>query len=230
MTTAATLRRIDGATSQGVFDTLLRTLAEPGRILRFGDDVVDMPAVALGPLALADVDVTVAVLGDGADLAGDISRTTGARIVAAGDADLVVADPARLGRPLAAADLDGLAIGSPLAPEDACRLFVAVEGLHAIDSTGTATIAAPGGATHLRLSGPGIAGHRHIGIDGLAVDVVARLGRASGTFPTGIDTWLVAPDGAVVGLPRSTTVDTDTDTDTETPTETDSPTGTDQEA
>jgi alpha-D-ribose 1-methylphosphonate 5-triphosphate synthase subunit PhnH len=230
MTPTATLRRIDGATSQGVFDTLLRTLAEPGRILRFGDEVLDMPAVALGPLALADVDVTVAVLGDGADLAGDISRTTGARIVAAGDADLVVADPAHLGRSVAAADLDGLAIGSPLAPEDACRLFIAVEAIHGIDPGDADTVAAPSWATRARLSGPGIAGHRQIGIDGLAVEVLAHLGRASGTFPTGIDTWLVAPDGAVVGLPRSTTVELATPTGTDSPTATDSPTETDQEA
>ena len=220
MTTTAALRRIDGATSQRVFDTLLRTLAEPGRILRFGDEVLDMAAVALGPLALADVDVTVSVLGDDAGLAGEISRSTGARIVAAGDADLVIADPALLGRPVVAADLDGLAIGSPLAPEDACRVFVAVEALHEIDPGDTGTVAAPSGGTRIRLSGPGIAGHRCIGIDGLAVDVLARLGRASGTFPTGIDAWLVAPDGAVVGLPRSTTVETDTE----------SPTTTDQEA
>jgi alpha-D-ribose 1-methylphosphonate 5-triphosphate synthase subunit PhnH len=219
--TTTTLRRIDGATSQGVFDTLLRTLAEPGRILHFGDEVLDMPAVALGPLALADVDVTVAVLGDGAELAGDISRTTGARIVAAGDADLVIADPALLGRPVGVADLDGLTIGSPLAPEDACRLFVAVEALHGIDPGDAGTVATPKERTRLRLSGPGIAGHRHIGIDGLGADVLARLGRASGTFPTGIDAWLVAPDGAVVGLPRSTFVELDTPVDPGSPTDTD---------
>ncbi|MFN3219564.1 MAG: phosphonate C-P lyase system protein PhnH [Acidimicrobiales bacterium] len=211
MTTTAALRRIDGATSQRVFDTLLRTLAEPGRILRFGDEVLDMPAVALGPLALADVDVTVAVLGKDADLAGDLFRATGARIVAACDADLVIADPALLGRPVVGADLDGLSIGSPLAPEDACRLFVAVDAIHGIDAADAGSDA----GTCVRLSGPGIAGHRCIGIDGLAVDVLARLGRASGTFPTGIDTWLVAPDGAVVGLPRSTTVELDTTTETD---------------
>lgn len=212
MSTSTSLRRIDGAASQRVFDTLLRTLAEPGRVLHFSDDVLDMDPVALGPLGLADVDVTVAVMGNGTDLAGAIARATGARIVAAGDADTVIADPALLGRPLSPSDLDTLRVGSPLAPEDACRLFVAVDALHA---TGTRTAAGAERVT-VELRGPGIAGHRHVGVDGLGADVLAVLGRASGTFPTGIDTWLVAPDRAVVGLPRSTTVDVRTDTDTDT--------------
>jgi alpha-D-ribose 1-methylphosphonate 5-triphosphate synthase subunit PhnH len=56
------------------------------------------------------------------------------------------------------------------------------------------------------LSGPGIRGERQVVVDGLAVEVVEALIAANSAFPAGVDTFFVAADGSVIGLPRTTRV------------------------
>jgi alpha-D-ribose 1-methylphosphonate 5-triphosphate synthase subunit PhnH len=87
-----------------------------------------------------------------------------------------------------------LLTGTALAPEDAARLTIAVDDL---DAHGD-------GAVVLR--GPGVPGERRLCVRGLDRKTLLSLGRASGTFPAGIDTWLVTADGRVAAIPRSTTV------------------------
>jgi alpha-D-ribose 1-methylphosphonate 5-triphosphate synthase subunit PhnH len=54
------------------------------------------------------------------------------------------------------------------------------------------------------LSGPGIDGTIELAVDGLGHDVFDAIVEANRQFPAGIDVWLVAGDGAIAGLPRST--------------------------
>ncbi|HEX5269556.1 MAG TPA: phosphonate C-P lyase system protein PhnH, partial [Gemmataceae bacterium] len=63
-----------------------------------------------------------------------------------------------------------------------------------------------GGSTRLllRVSGPGVPGTRAIIVTGLPAGfAAARAGLVSG-FPAGADLLLIAPDGAMTGLPRTT--------------------------
>ena len=191
----AAAARLEGQRSQRAFRALLDTSSRPGT-------VVDLAAVALPagvppalvvPLALADVEVAVAVLGDDAGAWWELVRdATGARPATPDTADVVVA----LG-PLAAAEVMALRRGTAEEPERGARLALACTGLH------------PGGAEGevvLELAGPGVDGHRRLGVDGVHVEVVDALVAVNATFPRGVDTWLATPDGRLAALPRSTRV------------------------
>jgi Bacterial phosphonate metabolism protein (PhnH) len=58
----------------------------------------------------------------------------------------------------------------------------------------------------LRLSGPGVPGTRAIVVTGLPAGFAAARERLVAGFPAGADLLLVAPDGAMTGLPRTTVV------------------------
>jgi len=58
----------------------------------------------------------------------------------------------------------------------------------------------------LRLSGPGVPGERAVIVTGLPAGFAAARSRLVAGFPAGSDLLLVAPDGAMTGLPRTTTV------------------------
>ena len=64
-----------------------------------------------------------------------------------------------------------------------------------------------GGRLWLRLSGPGVPGTRAIIVTGLPAGFVAARRRLVAGFPAGADLLLIAPDGAMAGLPRTTTLD-----------------------
>jgi alpha-D-ribose 1-methylphosphonate 5-triphosphate synthase subunit PhnH len=203
--------RLRGHRSQQVFDTLLRTLAEPGTIRTLPPELsASVPPVAWPALALADVDVSVAVAGSnraGADaLASLLRAATDCPLTDTPSAAMVVMPEPE------AATLADVSVGTPLAPEDGARVSIAVDGFDRE------------GSTEVTLSGPGVDGRRRvrIGLDRLILD---RLGDAAGRFPCGFDTWLVADDGRVMAIPRSTTVETveadsADDSDTETSEET----------
>ncbi|MGF1599489.1 MAG: phosphonate C-P lyase system protein PhnH [Acidimicrobiales bacterium] len=185
--------RLSSTTSQRVFDTLLRSLAEPGTIRFLPVDYPEVePALALA-LALADVGVIVNVDDDpDHPWSQAVAEATGATVGPVGSASIVISTsptPALFER---------VAVGDPLTPEDGARVALAVAGL----ATGPAA-----GHVVVELRGPGVPGRRVLAIDGPGPEVVGRLGTGSGPFPTGFDTWLFARDGSVVGVPRSTTVD-----------------------
>jgi alpha-D-ribose 1-methylphosphonate 5-triphosphate synthase subunit PhnH len=56
------------------------------------------------------------------------------------------------------------------------------------------------------VAGPGVPGSRSFGVTGLDTAVLAAIGEANQGYPAGVDTWLVAGDGTVIGLPRSSTL------------------------
>jgi hypothetical protein len=63
-----------------------------------------------------------------------------------------------------------------------------------------------GGRVWLRLAGPGVPGTRAIIVTGLPPGFVEGRRRLVAGFPAGADLLLIAPDGAMAGLPRTTDV------------------------
>lgn len=115
--------RLDHGASQRSFRALLDTAARPGALASLPDDAAPgLPRALVPALALADVDVTVAVLDDArATLWQDALRTaTGARSGPPTAAQMVVAL-----RPPRPAEVAGLERGTADAPERAARLIIA---------------------------------------------------------------------------------------------------------
>jgi alpha-D-ribose 1-methylphosphonate 5-triphosphate synthase subunit PhnH len=182
--------RLDTTTSTRVAGALEHALARPGVVGQLGHAVPGwpLPYPLLVPLALAGPGTRVAVLDDNRDTWEELlAQATGATAAQPPDADVVVALRAPLPDELIA-----LRRGSPLAPGLAARLAVACHG-----------IAGARPALDVGLSGPGVDGERRVGLDGLPSEVVEVLTEVNAGFPgAGVDTWLVAADGAIVGIPR----------------------------
>ncbi|MGH3933948.1 MAG: phosphonate C-P lyase system protein PhnH [Pseudonocardiaceae bacterium] len=184
---------LDHHSSQRVFRILLEALARPGTVQHLPADLVDVdvPVAVLVPLALADLEVTLAVLETGGpDWASRLERASGAERAAPERADMVLA--LRAPRP---DEVRGLRRGTPDRPELGCRLVLAC-----------ADLSATTGEVLVELTGPGVAGSAQLAVDGLPVEVLEALVAVNRRFPQGVDTYLVATDGHVVGLPRTTRV------------------------
>ncbi|MFF3464642.1 phosphonate C-P lyase system protein PhnH [Streptomyces sp. NPDC001984] len=197
LVTAAKLRP---AQAQGVFRAVLDALARPGTVTRLPADVNGaVPPALLPVLALADLGTGVCVLEE-AD-----SRRWSDVVSVATNAPAVPLEKARLAaavRPVAPEEILRLARGAADAPEDGAVLCLPVTALE-------------GGPFAWRLSGPGVPGERDVAPQGVPDGFVEARAEAVGGFPAGADLLLVAPDGRVMGLPRSTTVTVAADTGTD---------------
>jgi phosphonate C-P lyase system protein PhnH len=189
--------RLDETTSTRVAAALEHALARPGEVGQLAHAVPGwpLPYPLLVPLALAGPGTRVAVLDDNRETWEELlSQATGARATAGADADIVVA----LRAPLPD-EVTPMRRGSPLAPGQAARLVVACHG-----------IAGSRAALAVHLSGPGVDGDRCVGVDGLPSEVVEVLTEVNAGAPAeGIDCWLVAADGALLGVPRHVAVRVD---------------------
>jgi len=188
-----TASRLYGRRSQRTFDVLLRTLAEPGRIVELPEDVThpDIPAILWPALSLGGVDQVVSVDDDvNHPLASLVRDATGSGVGTIRGADLVALTNAT------PAQIEHVAVGSAFEPEAGARLAIGVRDIHEDKDDGLP----------LRLAGPGVAGHRNVTVTGLDPKVAARLGTASATFPAGFDTWLCSDHGTVCAISRSTDV------------------------
>ncbi|MDN5857751.1 MAG: phosphonate C-P lyase system protein PhnH, partial [Pseudonocardia sp.] len=175
---------LDPDTAQHTFRAVLDALARPGAVRRLPARV-GVPAALLPALALADLGTPVCVL-DGDGGWGEVVATvTSAPLAPLAGARIVTAL-----RPADQADLAAAPRGSAAAPEEAALVALAVPGL--------------GGGPPLRLAGPGVDGTVTVAPQGLAPGL--RAARAA-QFPAGVDLLLVAPDGALLGLPRSITIE-----------------------
>jgi alpha-D-ribose 1-methylphosphonate 5-triphosphate synthase subunit PhnH len=189
--------------AQAVFRATLDALARPGAVKRLpaaaGEPLAGrVPAVLLPLLALADLSTPACVVGDEAGAWDEIVRVgTSAPRTALSAARLVAAL-----RPLAIDELAGLRTGTAIAPEDGALACLAVAGIAIVD--GADGIASASGGTRLRLSGPGVPGPRAIIVTGLPAGFAAARQRLVAGFPAGADLLLIAPDGAMTGLPRTT--------------------------
>ncbi|CAN5793222.1 phosphonate C-P lyase system protein PhnH [soil metagenome] len=184
--------------SQQAFRALLDALARPGHVVVLPASLTDrMPPVLVPVAALADVEVSVAVLTDPADRWADaVLQATGARAAPLAQAQLVACR--RAPEP---AELASLERGDPDAPERGTRVSIACRSLR---SSGVDGAGGPGVALTLR--GPGVESATHVVVEGLRPEALAAMVEANHSFPAGIDAWLVADDGSVVGLPRSTRI------------------------
>lgn len=193
-----TIARIAGATSQATFDVIMRTLSEPGTVRSLPSELHtrDVPAIGWLALALADVGVNVAanqtaLRNSNPPLTDTVAEATGATITHLDSAWIALLDQPT------ATELAQLPRGSALEPELGARLAIAVDALGREPATSS---------TELVLTGPGIPGRRTLYTSGVNPDVLAGLGRSSGEFPAGLDTWLFTPDGLVAAISRSTTL------------------------
>jgi alpha-D-ribose 1-methylphosphonate 5-triphosphate synthase subunit PhnH len=179
-----------GEASTAVFRVLLAALAEPGtvQVLPRAIGQLPVPPALVVPLALADQDCTVTIVG--ADPGGELARllctATSAWWAPLESAGFVVDLGADAGTPVACRR------GSALEPERGARLAVAVEGF--------------GGGTEVVLEGPGVPGRRRLRVRGVRPAWFRALAAANRNRPAGVDAWLLSPHGGVVGLPRSTRV------------------------
>jgi alpha-D-ribose 1-methylphosphonate 5-triphosphate synthase subunit PhnH len=181
------------AVSRQVFRAVLDALARPGQPARLPARSSDAAPPALLPLlALADLGTGIHVL-DRADAPASwvdaLATATSAPVVALERARLVGAL-----RPITPAEVGALHRGTALAPEEAALLTVAVTDL-------------AGGPARWVLSGPGVPGRRAISPSGVPAGFLAARAAAVHRYPTGIDVLLVAPDGRLLGLPRSTCIE-----------------------
>ncbi len=190
---------LDGEASVAVFRTLLDALARPGTVLPgpalHGGAI---PPALVPALALADVDLRVAVVGEDAAVWGEVLRSvTGAVPSSLATASIIVAL-----RELSPSEVLVVECGDAMHPELSCRLILACRSLREGSGAG-----APPGATSLRLTGPGIPDARVLHVSGIDHEVFETLIAANRQFPAGIDTHLVDDAGQVAGLPRSTTIE-----------------------
>lgn len=188
-----------------VFRALLDATARPGVLGRIPQPENTAVAPALIPaLALADLMVSVAAVDASgaadAALASELSRATGAPVVDPAAARILVAGADAPLSAAAAAELIASATrGEPLAPQRAALIVIGVAGLEAAeDSAADADVRV--------LTGPGVDGEARVRIAGLDDGVFAARARACADFPCGVDILLVAEDGTVCGLPRTTRV------------------------
>lgn len=197
---AMLLPRLDPHASHRVFKVLFEALSRPGQLTALGSDrtLVESPALLVA-LALADIDVRVHVLAPTGSHAGShasdwsdaIHATTGATRSSLEAAELVVAL-----RPPTPDEIRSLRRGSADAPELGARLAVACTRLADTD-----------GEVIVSLRGPGVPEARRVAFDGVPVEVLETLASVNLAFPAGVDTFFVADDGIVVGLPRTSRIE-----------------------
>lgn len=173
--------------SQRIFRAVLDALARPGTLDRL-PVIGGCPAPLLPLLALADLSTPVCLLGDGADWAGAVRALTSAPVTAVSEARLVTAL-----RPVTAAELAPVRTGTASEPEEGALVTLAVN-----------SFSRNGPSFHL--GGPGVPGTAELNVDGLPPGFTETRRALTAAFPAGADFLLVAPDGRIAGLPRTTLV------------------------
>lgn len=195
--------RREGEASVSVFRTLLDTLARPGTV-RGDAGLVDgtTPPALVPALVLADVGLRVAVVGAAAPTWSEVLRVvTGAVPASVPTAGIVVAL-----RPLEPAEVEVLERGDALHPELGTRLVLACRSLREVVPGDRPDGEAAEGGTTLRLVGPGVPDERTLAVAGISPEFFRSLARVNDQAPAGVDVHLVADDGHLAGLPRSTSV------------------------
>lgn len=183
--------------SQRVFRAVLDALARPGTLGRL-PSIPGFPAPLLPPLALADLTTPVCVLADDDDWTGTVRALTSAPVTVLPEARLVAAL-----RPVTARELGEIRVGTATAPEDGALVTLAVGGFPGSFRAGASE------GSPFRLIGPGVRGSVGLRVAGLPDDFIQARRRLVETFPAGADFLLVAPDGTLAGLPRTTLLESD---------------------
>jgi phosphonate C-P lyase system protein PhnH len=183
--------------SASVFRNMLTAMCRPGVPVPPASAVLALPAgiprVLLPALALADLDLKVHVVPcdsedpslDSENLLQIITRSTGAGpSTDVANADWVISPgfcPPEV--------IDSLRIGTALSPEKGAWLVLGCSDF------------AEG--SEVRVSGPGTNGVESCRIPAPVAHTLDLVSRRNCTPPAGVDTFLVAPDGSILALPRS---------------------------
>jgi len=182
--------------SQRIFRQLLVAMSEPGRIVSVEPDVLagqpPFPRAMAGvALTLFDSDTPVSLHPDSCTGARRdwLAFHCGVRMMTGDGTPSFVILPAAA---LAEIDLEGLDLGTDEAPDRSSTLVVETSELVV--------------AGNLALTGPGIPGHRTLGVAGVEVAFWKRRAALAGIFPRGLDLIFCAPN-AVACLPRTTRVE-----------------------
>ncbi|HTU73763.1 MAG TPA: phosphonate C-P lyase system protein PhnH [Trebonia sp.] len=204
--TATTIAPLSATQSQLVFRAVMEALARPGTVGRLPVAEAAGPPPALLPLlALADLGTPACVLADSGEWADVVRAMTFAPAAALAEARLVSAL-----RPVTDQELASLRTGTPTAPEDGALACLSVTGIQPLPAGQGPDGAGAGQGRVLRLSGPGIAGSTDLLVTGLPPGFAATRRELTSGFPAGADLLLVAPDGNLAGLPRTTQIDEET--------------------
>jgi len=193
--------RLDAASSRAVYRSLLDALARPGAVSPPVPGVAaSIPPALLPLLSLADLDVTFSLISWDDDAWTDVvASVTGARPVG----DLADADIVAALRPPSPSEIDLLRTGDAFRPELGSRLVIACGALGLVGDDETNRIEQADETIRFTVEGPGASPSRTVIAAGLDAAVIARLAERNAAFPAGVDTWLVAADGSMIGLPRS---------------------------
>ena len=177
---------LDPAVAQRVYRDMLAALARPG--LEQMLPTTEFPPALLPALALADLETGVAVLEAGAPRWLEVlTVATGAPAVAPDRARFVT-----VLRDVTPEELRGARRGTALAPESGATVVCEVRSLR-------------GGRT-VELTGPGVKEVETISPQGFHDAVWRARNDATADFPAGVDLLLVADDGSMIGIPRTTRV------------------------
>lgn len=183
------LRALSSHESTLVFRTMLNALAFPGRRFDLPSALVqEMPAPVVPLLALVDIETNF----HSQERSTEVAMVTSAPVVALPDARFVL-----FGGLPSAADVSLLGRGTAQQPEFGCKVFVAVDALPEPSATPR---------NPMTLTGPGIRGSFTLEVPADLREFVAARNGAVADAPAGIDCWLVANDGGVMGLPRTTRI------------------------
>jgi alpha-D-ribose 1-methylphosphonate 5-triphosphate synthase subunit PhnH len=193
--------------SHEVFRSMLDSLSRPGTISQLTAlESVDVPRCIIPLLAIVDVETRFAVIvntdstqaiSSSHDWSALIGSATGAPPASLAESSWVVAlsEPTR-------DNMEDLPRGSALAPERGCGLVVACalmsEGFDHSDTTQD--------STSIALTGPGVDGQKIITISGISNYFFETLCDLNGSFPAGVDVWMVDQSGQILALSRSTQI------------------------
>ena len=187
--------------SHDVFRSMLDSLSRPGTISQLTAlESVDVPRCIIPLLAIVDVETRFAVI-DNISTAHNwsalIGSATGAPPASLAESSWVVAlsEPTR-------DNMEDLPRGSALAPERGCGLVVGCallsEGFDHSDSTQE--------SISIALTGPGVDGQKIVTISGISNYFFESLCDLNGSFPAGVDVWMVDQSGQILALSRSTQI------------------------
>jgi alpha-D-ribose 1-methylphosphonate 5-triphosphate synthase subunit PhnH len=186
--------------AQRTFRVLLDAMARPGTVRRLPVAAADAPVhpwLAAVLVTLLDHEVSLAVepFAGADDVATYARQRTSVPLVPTERADFVVASSETLDAALP----ERLRQGSLAYPNDSATLIVLVPSLDQ-----TAEQSAANGLT-LELAGPGVPAGHGFQLQGIA-PALFESREAVAEYPCGIDMILIAPDGDVAALPRSTAI------------------------
>ena len=187
--------------SHEVFRSMLDSLSRPGTISQLTAlQSVDVPRCIIPLLAIVDVETRFAVIDNistSLNWTELIGSATGAPPASLAESSWVVAfsEPTR-------DNMEDLPRGSALAPERGCGLVVACALLSEGFDHGDATQE----STSIALTGPGVDGQKIVTISGISNYFFESLCDLNGSFPAGVDVWMVDQSGQILALSRSTQI------------------------